>query len=250
MTESDHGGPRPPRSGPGRTGLTVAGAGALIAVAAVSLLVVVSRSAGTNGEWPRSGAQILADSRAGLLSARSVHLSGTVVSGLRTDIYDITEGPHSAVGRITADGAPVNVRVVGSDLFLQGRQFLTTLAGPEAGARIGEGWVKGSLDDPLLARFAALRLSGLAALMTTGGQGRVDKGATSVHNGLTVGSLETGNGVTTVALDGTPYPQSLSATAATDDGDARAAFTLSGYDAPLPEVTAPGIALPLPTPST
>ncbi|HEY2703362.1 MAG TPA: hypothetical protein VGL20_06700 [Candidatus Dormibacteraeota bacterium] len=234
----------------GRTGLAVAGAGALIAVAAVSLLVVVSRSAGSNGEWPRSGAQILADSRASLLSARSVHLSGTVVTGVRTDVYDITEGQGSAVGRITADGAPVNVRVVGSDLYLQGRQFVTTLAGPEAGARIGEGWVRGSLDDPALARFAPLRLSGLATLMTAGVQGGVDKGATSVHGGLTVGSLETGGSVTTVALDGTPYPQSLTATVVTDEGEARASLTLSGYDTPLPEVTAPGIAPPLPAPST
>ncbi len=234
----------------GRTGLAVAGTGALIAVAAVSLLVVQTRSAGSNGEWPRSGAEILADSRASLLSARSLHLSGTVVTGLRTDVYDITEGPGSAIGRITADGAPLNVRVVGSDLYLQGRRFVTTLAGPEAGARIGDGWVRGSLDDPALARFAPLRPSGLATLMAAGGRGAVDRGATSIHGGLTVGSLQSGGSVTTVALDGTPYPQSITATVITDDGEARAALTLSGYDTPLPEVTAPGIALPLPVPST
>jgi hypothetical protein len=243
----------PPRSGPGLSGLLVAGAGALIAVAALSLSVVVSQSAGSNGEWSRSGAQILADGRASLLSARSVHLSGTIVTGERTDDYDITEGPHSAVGRITADGAPVGIRVVGPDVYLQGRRFFTTLAGPEAGARIGERWVRASLDDPQLARFAALRLSSLAGLFTTTGHGGVDKGATSSRNGVALGTLHAGGGTITitVALDGAPYPQSLSATVATEDTEARVAFTLSGYDIPLPDVTAPAVFLPLPSaPST
>ncbi|HEV7465624.1 MAG TPA: hypothetical protein VGP96_04955 [Candidatus Dormibacteraeota bacterium] len=243
--------PRPPRSRPGLAGLLVAGAGALIAVAALSLSVMVSQSAGSNGEWSRSGAQILAAGRASLLSARSVHLSGTVVTGLQTDVYDITEGPHSAVGRITADGAPLSLRVVGEDVYLQGRQFFTTLAGPEAGARIGERWVRASLDDPQLARFAAVRLSSLAGLFTTAGHGGVDKGATSTRNGVTLGTLRVGTGAITVALDGAPYPQSLSATVATEDAEARVAFTLSGYDIPLPEVTAPGVFLPFPAaPST
>jgi hypothetical protein len=241
----------PPRSGPGLAGLLVAGAGALIAVVAISLSVVVSRSAGSNGEWSRSGAQILAAARASLLSAGSVHLSGTVVTGQQTDVYDITEGPRSAVGTITADGAPLSLRVVGGDLYLQGRRFFTTVAGPEAGARIGERWVRASLDDPRVARFAAVRLSSLAALLTTAGQGGVDKGATSTRDGVTLGTLQAGGGAVTVALDGAPYPQSLSATVATDDAESRVALTLSGYDIPPPQVTAPGVFLPFPSaPST
>jgi hypothetical protein len=111
--------------------------------------------------------------------------------------------------------------------------------------------VRASLDDPRVARFAAVRLSSLAGLFTTGGHGNVDKGATSTRNGVTLGTLQAGGGTITVALDGAPYPQSLSATVATDDADSRVAFTLSGYDTPLPEVTAPGGFLPFPSaPST
>ena len=241
----------PPHSGPGLAGLLVAGAGALIAVVAISLSVAVSRSAGSNGEWSRSGAQILAAARASLLSARSVHLSGTVVSGQQTDVYDITEGPHSAVGTVTADGAPLSLRVVGEDLYLQGRQFFTTVAGPEVGARIGERWVRASLDDPRVARFAAVRPSSLAGLFATAGHGGVDKGATSTRDGVTLGTLQAGGVTVTVALDGAPYPQSLSATVATEDAESRVDLTLSGYDIPPPLVTAPGVFVPFPSaPST
>jgi hypothetical protein len=241
----------PPRSGPGLAGLLVAGAGALIAVVAISLSVAVSRSAGSNGEWSRSGAQILAAARASLLSARSVHLSGTVVTGQQTDVYDITEGPHSAVGTVTADGAPLRLRVVGEDVYLQGREFFTTVAGPEVGARIGERWVRASLDDPRVARFAAVRLSSLAGLFATAGHGGVDKGATSTRDGVTLGTLQAGGGTVTVALDGAPYPQSLSVTVATEDAESRVDLTLSGYDIPPPQVTAPGVFLPFPSaPST
>ena len=53
------------------------------------------------------------------------------------------------------------------------------------------------------------------------------------------------------AVDGAPYPHSLSATAATEDADATVAFPLSGHDIPPPEVTPPAVFLAFPSaPST
>ncbi len=240
----------PPRRRPVLGRLLTTASGAVILVAALSLYVVVASSAGSNGEWSHGAAQIVEDARTSLLAARSVHLSGSVVHGLETDVYDITAGPRSAVGTITVSGVPVSVRVVGSDLYLRGRQFLTTLVGPEEAASIGERWVEASLDDPRVARFAPLRLSTLAGLLTTAALEGVHKAATGTRDGITVGALESAGGTVSVALDGTPWPRGISGALTTEDLDAVVTLTLSGYDLPLPNVTAPA-SVPLPSsPST
>jgi hypothetical protein len=236
------------RSGPTRL---VAGAvGAVVAVAALSLYVVAGQSAGTNGEWSHSGEQIISDARTSLLSATSVHLSGTLVNGRETDVYDITEGPHSAIGTVVANGAVVNIRVVGSDVYMQGHQFFSNFAGPESGAAIGERWVKGSLDAPDLAPLGTLRLSTLAGLFTTSGRGSIGKGHTTSSNGVTVGTLEASNATLGVALDGKAYPHSFSGTLSGGSLTAKVDFILSGFDLPMPEVTAPAMFLALPSSPT
>jgi hypothetical protein len=243
--------PAPPvRSGSGLTRLLLSAVGAVVAVAALSLYVVVGQSAGTNGEWSHSGEQIMADARTNLLSATSVHLSGTLVNGHETDVYDITEGQHSAIGTVTANGAVVNIRVVGSDIYMQGHEFFTNFGGPEAGAAIGDRWVKGSLDDPQLAPLGALRVSTLAGLFTTSHNGSIGKGHTATGNGITVGTLEASNATMGVALDGKAYPHSFSGTLSTESITARVDFVFTGFDIPLPDVTAPALSLALPSSPT
>jgi hypothetical protein len=240
----------PARSRSGRSRLVVTAAGAVVAVAALSLYVAVGQSAGSNGEWSHSGQQVVSDARTSLLSATAVHLTGTLVTGRETNVYDITEGPHSAIGTVTSNGAVVNIRLVGSDIYMQGHQFFSNFAGPEAGAAIGERWVKGSVDDPDLAPLGPAQLSTLAQLFTTSGRGSIGKGHTTSINGVTVGTLEASNGTMGVALDGKAYPHSFSGTLSAGSLTAKVDFTLSGFDLPLPEVTAPGMSLALPSSPT
>ena len=94
------------------------------------------------------------------------------------------------------------------------------------------------------------QLSTLAQLFTTSGRGSIGKGHTAGINGVTVGTLEASNGTMGVALDGKAYPHSFSGTLSAGSLTAKVDFTLSGFDLPLPEVTAPGMSLALPSSPT
>src|SRR5580700_2808417 len=122
-----------------------------------------------------------------------------------------------------------------SDARLPARlpRSLITVAGRRPGGgrpnrrALGEGIARRPPGGPLRRR---------PGLFATAGHGGVDKGATSTRDGVT---LQAGGGTVTVALDGAPHPQSLSVTVATEDVESRVDLTLSGYDIPPPQVSAP-----------
>ena len=99
--------------------------------------------------------------------------------------------------------------------------------------------MKASLDDPRNKSLGAVRLQTLADLFTTSGSGSILKKSTTTTNGTAVGTLEASNGTLTVALDGTPYPQHFSGTVAAEGVTASIDFTLSRYNAAMPQVDAP-----------
>ena len=201
------------------------------------LILVGTKTPGTNREWSRSGDQIVSDAPASLLAASSVQLTGTMNNGRETDVYEVTVGAHSSIGTVVANGARLDVRVIGSTVYMHGREFFTTFGGSAAGAAVGDHWVKASLDDPRNKSLGAVRLQTLAELFTTSGRGTILKKNTT--NGTAVGTLEAGNGTVTVALDGTPYPQHFSGTVDAEGVTASIDFTLSRYNAAMPPVDAP-----------
>ena len=127
--------PRPPSSW--KVQLVIVGA--VVAGLVVLVLLLAGRTTpGTNREWSRSGDQIVSDAHASLLAASSVQLTGTMNNGRETDVYDVTVGSHSSVGTVVANGARLDVRVIGSTVYMHGREFFTTFGGPAAGAAVGD----------------------------------------------------------------------------------------------------------------
>lgn len=187
---------------------------------------------GTNGESQKDVEAIVSDSAFAFSKAQSFHLTGHGSSAEETDVYDLHVSTAGTQGRITADGAILDVVAIGDDAYLHGQQFFTTFAGQDAGDLIGDHWVHVKTDDPKFGQYLqVITLSGLQHVIS---QLAVDnplaKGGSTRVDGAVVMALRGLDGELDVALDGKPYPRRLHFT----DGDTSADLHFGEFDTPQP----------------
>jgi hypothetical protein len=167
----------------------------------------------TNGEEGKTPAEIVADARAAVRSAPSVHVSGSGLSSgrpLRVDLR-LVRG-KGGKGRLTANGVTFDMIRVGTIAYFK--------AGPSFWRHFGVGtavqllqnrWLKASATSGQLATFTPL--TDISALFDAilGSHGKLEKIGESTVGGIrVVGIRDTSAGGTLyVAITGKPYPVAI-----------------------------------------
>nr|WSX49934.1 hypothetical protein OG409_13850 [Streptomyces sp. NBC_00974] len=184
-------------------------AGALCAgLAVVSAGCGADPDEGTNGVGKLSAEQIETKAKAAAAEARSVHLSGTLVSGGKSFTLDMRLGADGGSGEVKAqDDTTFQLLRVGEQLYLKaGAKFWGQ---SEAAGKLGDKFVKVPEADPSYKQFRGFTdmhvlLDGLLGL-----DGKLAKGDYSKvgHTRAVQVTAEEGKGgKLSVSLEGTPYP--------------------------------------------
>lgn len=241
--------PEPPPP-PSRRALVIAlGATAGVAAIIALIVVLVGRSAGpvgSNGESQKSAKDILGDSALAFSKAQSFHLTGTATTSGEKDTFDLRIGVNGTQGTVTANGVSAEVISIDKDVWLRGREFFTTFAGPDVGAAIGDHWVNVKTDDPQYGQyFQVVTLAGLQhAMSQLALEGSLARAGSTRMDGALVIQLRALDGEVDVGLDGQPYPRRLEF----KDSDRSADLRMGDYDAPMAAPQRPADVFGVPKP--
>jgi hypothetical protein len=99
---------------------------------------------GGNGEADKPATQVLSDASQALKSATSFHLAVLAEGGGQSGRVEIgadVVSPSTVSGTIKQGGVTGHFVFAGGRVYLQGRQFLTALAGAQTAETIGDRWV-------------------------------------------------------------------------------------------------------------
>jgi hypothetical protein len=184
-------------------------------LAAILLIGLAGCGGGTkgNGEASKSPTQILADMKAAVLGASSVHVAGGGLSEgapLRVDLRLVAG--KGGKGRVTANGITFDmVRIDGTAYFKAGAAFWRQFGGGAAAQLLQNRWLKASATTGRLATFTPL--TDIAALFNqiVASHGALEKvGESKVGDVPVVGIRDKAEGGTLyIATTGEPYPIAL-----------------------------------------
>lgn len=182
------------------------------------------------------GETILAKARAGLASAKSVRIKGTLSDkGERTDLdMRIGHGVGSGTMRVPYHGKPAfsELRAVDGRIYVRSPQLAKAAGGSAVAELLGNRWFYSSKGEASKPFEPFTDVAAFAAIVTT--DGPFSKKGTSTVNGIPVVALADSGSVLYVATTGRPRPVRMAPTS----GDGTEHLDFSEYDAPL-NVTAP-----------
>lgn len=184
----------------------------------VALLVAVLAGCGGsgkkgNGEAAKTVDQIVADTRAAVLSATSVHVAGSGLSSGSPLALDLRlVAGKGGKGRVTANGITFDmVRIGPTAYFRAGSKFWEGFGGSAASALLANRWLKAPATTGKLATFTPLTdiRKLFTALLDAHGT-LVKIGESTVDGVQVVGIRDKSRGGTLyVETTGTPYPVAL-----------------------------------------
>ncbi|WP_330332459.1 hypothetical protein OHS33_23950 [Streptomyces sp. NBC_00536] len=163
---------------------------------------------GTNGVGKLSAAEIGTKARAAATAAKSVHLSGTLVTGGKSFTLDMKLKADGGSGEVKSKDNTFRLLRVGEQLYLKADAAFWGKS--EAAGKLGDKFVKVPETDPSYKQFRGFTdmhvlLDGLLGL-----DGKLAKGADYTKVGTARAVLVTADGgkggKLTVSLEGTPYP--------------------------------------------
>ncbi|HEY2142130.1 MAG TPA: hypothetical protein VGG98_08725 [Solirubrobacteraceae bacterium] len=193
--------------------LPLTAASALV-IAACALNACGSSSPSGNGVAAKAPAEIVAATRAAADGARSVHLSGKIVSNGSPIALDLElvagKGGH---GRIAENGLSFDLIQLGNTVYISGSPAFYRHVGGSAAAQLFQGkWLKASASSPDFASISSLTDLHKLVDTTLVSHGALAKGAVTTVNGQkVVGIKDTSQGGTLyVATTGAPYPIEVS----------------------------------------
>jgi hypothetical protein len=188
----------------------------LILAAAVSTVVLAacgSSSPSSNGVASKTPQQILSAVQAAILTAKSVHVSGSLVSGgqpVSVDLH-IVSG-KGGEGRIAVMGLGAQVIGVNGTIYIKGDQSFWSHFGGAAAATLFQGkWLKAP-ETGSFASFAQLTNLNTLFSKALATHGVLSKGSTTKISGQPAIAITdtTQGGTLYVATTGQPYPLEIS----------------------------------------
>lgn len=166
----------------------------------------------TNGEADKPAAQVVADAQRAATSARSVHVSGSIVDDGRPLTLDLELARgKGGKGTMSEGGLRFDIVRVGSTAYIKGSNaFLRQFAGPAAQLLRGR-WLKGPTGKGELGALAPLTSITQLFAGALGSHGKlVNKGETQYKGRKVVAIRDTSDGGTLyVAAVGKPYPVAI-----------------------------------------
>jgi hypothetical protein len=215
-----------------RSPLLLALVSLLIAIAIVIAGCGGSSSSSGSGIAEKSPAAILAATKVAADGAKSVHVSGSIVSGNSPITLDMQLlAGKGGRGQLSQDGLSFELIEVADTVYIKGSPAFYKHIGGGAAAQLLQGkWLKASATS---SNFASLgQLTNLRALVdqTLSNHGALTKsGTTTVKGQKVVGiSGKAKSGTLYVAATGTPYPVEI-----TKSGSGSDSITFDRWDEPL-----------------
>jgi hypothetical protein len=208
-------------------------------LALVSLLLAAaiagcggSSSSSGNGVADKSPAAILAATKLAADGAKSVHVSGSIVSGNSPITLDMSLlAGKGGRGQLSQDGLAFELIEVGGTVYIKGSPAFYKHIGGSAAAQLLQGkWLKASATS---SDFASLgQLTNLRELIdqTLSDHGALKKTATTTLNGQKVVGIsgKAKGGTLYIAATGKPYPIEI-----TKQGSGSDSITFDHWDAPV-----------------
>jgi hypothetical protein len=185
-----------------------------VATAALLLLCCALGACGGsssgNGVARKSAAQIVAAARTAAAGAKSVHVTGSIVSGgspITLDMHLVS--PRGGRGRLSDNGLGFELIQIGDTVYIKGSAALYTHVGGPAAAQLLQGrWLKAPTTNPAFSSISSL--TDLAKLIGTSlpDPSALSKGAeTTVGRQKVITVSDKGKGESLyVATTGRPYP--------------------------------------------
>jgi hypothetical protein len=187
---------------------------ALLALVLVAALAGCGGGSSGNGIAEKSPAEILASTKAAADAAKSVHVSGSLVTGGTPITLDMNlVAGQGGRGQLSQSGLAFELIVVGGTVYIKGSSGFYEHIGGKAAAQLLEGkWLKAPTGN---ANFASIgQLTNLRQLIdgTLAAHASLSKTGTSTVNGQkVVGVTDRSKGGTLyVAATGKPYPVQIS----------------------------------------
>lgn len=216
---------------------------AIVAIAVVLASVVVFAASATAARSPSSAppGTIIADARAAIESASTIHVSGTLAQGGQSAAIDLqmVAGKGGYATFSFAHAATYRLVVIGTTLYLNGNRAFWLAEGVKStvASSVQGRWVKQSAahgDDAVLASILNPHVffKGLLAL-----SGTLKKLAPTTVAGEAVVPVTNGTYTIDVAATGTPYPVKASGTGT--------ALVIDDINQPV-KLTGPSSAISLP----
>ncbi len=220
-----------------RTTLVALGVAAALAGCGSSGGAPAPSSPSPNGEQSKTAQQVLADTKAALVKATSVHVKGALSQQGQSQRIDLQFQGQDAVGSVGVGGAVTDVVRTAGKTYLKGpAAFWSRVAGP-AGAKLADKWI---VVDDASGNAPGLSLQSLAGALNTQDANLVPQVATGTVDGRpsVVVSQQDGSTIS-VAGTGTPYPLRLD-----NKGAAAGTLTFSDYGKTVPVVAPAGAVTP------
>jgi len=195
----------------------------------------------SNGEEKKPATQILADTKAAILKAKSFHISGQSVDSGKTTALDVTLSPTRSGGSITSDGATLQLVVGGGEVYMKADQASWRKLGGSAMSAaaaqlVADRWVKAPTTNADFKDLA--KIGDLKSFLNEGLQpeGQVSKHAVTTVDGKRVLPLVDGTGSTLyIAATGPPYVVKIDNTAKASGGAGTLTFDHYG-NAAIPAI--------------
>lgn len=211
-------------------GTEVAGKGAPASPSPPGGGASASPSPSDNGVAALGAEQILAKAKSALKSAETVRIKGAAGSGSERFDIDMRYTATSAQGTIAVAGQPIEMRRIGSTVYVKGsREFWTSHVPPAAVQLLTGKWLKSPMTDQRFAGLAELTDLSKAADGILEPDGTITKGEKKVVAGAPAIALVSSGkdgGKLYIATTGTPYPLQIVPTKPADSG--QIAFTEYG----------------------
>jgi hypothetical protein len=170
-------------------------------------------SAKANGEASKLAVRVLADAKAAISSASSVHVSGSIVSDgnpITVDLSMLTG--KGAKGSMTTNGLEFDIVAVGNIAYIRGSDdFLRHFAGAEVAQLMHGRWLKASTTSGRFAQLAPLTNINVLFGKVASHHGKLaNEGAKTYRGQKTVEIRDTSdNSKLYVAATGKPYPVAI-----------------------------------------
>jgi hypothetical protein len=162
-----------------------------------------------NGVASKTPEQIVAASKAAADSARSAHVSGSIVSAGSPITLNLTMSSSGGQGQLSLAGLAFELIQTGGTVYIKGSSaFYRHIAGSAAAQLLQGRWLKAPTSSPEFASIGSLTsLHGLVDA-TLADHGMLSKGATTSVNGQKAVALKdpSNGGTLYIATTGPPYP--------------------------------------------
>jgi hypothetical protein len=207
-------------------------AGLLSVLALVGIAGCGSSSSSSSGLASKSAAQIVTAAQTAADSARTVHVTGSIVNaGAPIDLdMELVNGTGGR-GRLSENGLSFELVELGGYVYIKGSQaFYSHVAGTAAAQLLDGKWLKAPANSGTFSSLTSL--TNLRKLLdsTLTSHGTLTKGATSTVEGQQAIAIKdsTRGGTLYVATSGTPYPLQI---AKSGSGGGKIAF--NRWNAPV-----------------